>query len=128
MSESYIGSFQWRPGTSTLTTYMSNLVGSSAAGDYIKVLSLTATNIGNNKPRINMTLVGGGVSNNALVARHVELPPKSTVVLANIDSKLGWECDRYLSTQLFFDGFNQSTAAHTVGDITITLNYVMEHH
>lgn len=128
MSNKYLGSYRWRLASGITTLYMGQLVGGASTGDYMTILSLSVTNIGNNLPRVSCTFSGStGIS----PAPSIRIPPKSTVVAVDLNSKVGTECQSTMSIQLSMDGFNQSTAttsggAHQIGDVVLNMTYMLE--
>ncbi len=129
MSNKYLGSYRLRLAGGTSSLYMGQLVSGAYTGDFITILSLTITNIGNNLPRVTTFITSG--SNNAQVHRSTRIPPNSTVVGTDLNSKIGFECNKYLQFQLNMDGFNQSTSttsggAHQIGDVVVNMTYSLE--
>jgi len=130
MSNKYLGSHRLRLASGTATLYMGQLVSGATNGDFMTILSLTITNIGNNLPRVT-TFITGDVTTNAQVHRSTRIPPNSTVVVSDLNTKIGFECSKYLQFQLGMDGFNQATSttsggAHQIGDVVVTMTYSLE--
>ena len=130
MSDVYLGSYRWRLASGTTTLYMGQLVSGATTGDFITILSLTITNIGNNLPRVTAYITGGS-GNSTQIARGIRVPPNSTAVASDLNSKIGFECNSYLQIQLSMDGFNQSTSttsggAHQIGDVVVNMTYKLD--
>lgn len=130
MSNVYLGSLRLRLASGTSTTYMGQLVSGATTGDFITILSLTITNIGNNLPRIGAFITGGN-GNSTQIARLIRVPPNSTVVASDLNSKIGFECNSYLQLLLSMDGFNQATSttsggAHQIGDVVVNMTYKLD--